>query len=174
MASLINTIKTRLLTAFPRLLAHSAKKVEALKIEGVDFSKTPWTSFRAGLKNSTVAIITTGGFHLKTDKPFNMADPTGDPTFRVIPSDASSGELTITHDYYDHRDADRDRNVVFPIDRLGELASEGFIGAVAKHHYSFMGHITGKHVLTLMNETAPKVAELLKADSVDCVIFTPG
>jgi hypothetical protein len=34
-------------------------------------------------------------------------------------------ELTITHDYYDHEDADRDINVVFSIERLKELESEG-------------------------------------------------
>jgi D-proline reductase (dithiol) PrdB len=32
-----------------------------------------------------------------------------------------------------------DWNVVFPLDRLNELVSEGTIGSVAATHYSFMG-----------------------------------
>jgi len=44
-----------------------------------------------------------------------MMDPAGDPTFSEIPAVASYEDLDITHDYYDHTDADRDINVVFPL-----------------------------------------------------------
>ena len=103
-----------------------------------------------------------------------MKDPAGDPTFREIPADTSHENLTITHDYYDHSDADKDINIVFPIERVLDLKELGNIGDVNYRHFSFMGHITNQHVHTLMRATAPRVAAALKADGVDIVILTPA
>jgi D-proline reductase (dithiol) PrdB len=103
-----------------------------------------------------------------------MMDSAGDPTFREIPSNISHENLTITHNYYDHSDADKDINIVFPIERVLELKKFGDIGDVNHRHFSFMGHITNQHVNTLMRDTAPQVASALKADGVDIVILTPA
>jgi D-proline reductase (dithiol) PrdB len=103
-----------------------------------------------------------------------MKDPAGDPTFREIPADISHENLAITHNYYDHSDADKDINIVFPIERVLELKKFGDIGDVNRRHFSFMGHITNHHVHTLMRTTAPQVASALKADGVDIVILTPA
>jgi hypothetical protein len=37
-----------------------------------------------------------------------------------------------------------------------------------------MGHITGRHILTLISSTASEVARRLKEDNVDAVLLTPG
>src|SRR5262245_5257197 len=66
----------------------------------------PWTPLHRPLPVCRAAIITTGGVHRKTDRPFDMTNPDGDPSFREVPATAAATELTITHDYYDHRDAD--------------------------------------------------------------------
>jgi D-proline reductase (dithiol) PrdB len=66
-----------------------------------------------------------------------MTDPSGDPTSREIPADTSPQDLCITHDYYDHTDADRDINVVLPIERVRELKILGEIGDVNHRHFSF-------------------------------------
>ncbi len=158
----------RLFTRYPWLMRRWARKAEFM--ESTD---SPWTPLRKDLKDCRVALITTGGVHLKTQTPFDMSDPEGDPTFREIPSDIDRENLTITHDYYDHRDGDADINVVLPLDRLAELAEEGFIGSTSASAFSFMGHIIGEHVTTLINETSPDVASKLKADSVDVVLLTP-
>ena len=121
-----------------------------------------------------LALITTGGVHLNSQPPFNMKDPAGDPSFREIPADIAVRELVITHDYYDHSDADIDVNVVFPIERVKDLKRSGDVGTVNDRHFSFMGHITGRHLETLLNETAPRVAAELKKDDVDIVILTPA
>ena len=118
--------------------------------------------------------MTTAGVHLKSDVPFNMADQEGDPSYRVIPRGTPQSRLCITHDYYDHRDADKDVNIVFPLDRLEECAREGEIGGVAPWHYSFMGHIDGRHVSSLLTVTAPQVARQLKQAQVDAVVLTPA
>ena len=171
----------RILTRFGSLAQKAAEKVEpavqapaSQEGAGAIPPPIPWTPFEGPLSEKSVAIVTTAGVHLKGDPPFDMADPDGDPSIRVIPSSTPSEALTITHDYYDHRDADRDINIVFPVDRLRELAQEGFIGSVAPTHYGLMGHITGRHVDTLTSETAPLVAAGLKADGVGAVLLTPG
>jgi len=140
----------------------------------VEFSDAPWTPFRGPLTQSRVALITTAGVHLKSDRPFNMRDPAGDPSFRPIPSGALPGDWTITHNYYDHTDADQDLNVVLPLERLQELVNLGEIGSVAENHFAFMGHILPPHIHTLMHTTAPQVTRQLKQDKVDAVLLTPA
>lgn len=103
-----------------------------------------------------------------------MDDPDGDPSFRAIPSTVLRADLTITHKYYDHSAADRDINVVLPLDRARELAAEGRIGGLAPFVYGLMGHIDGPHLKTLMEVTAPEVARRLKHDRADAVVITPA
>jgi D-proline reductase (dithiol) PrdB len=103
-----------------------------------------------------------------------MADPAGDPTFREIPANTSPNDLFITHNYYDHADADKDINIVLPIERVQNLKRAGDIHDVNRRHFSFMGHIKQHHIDTLVNNTAPKVAEALRLDGVDIAILTPA
>ncbi len=134
----------------------------------------PWTPVRKPLQDSKVAIVTTSGVHHRNQEPFDMNDSDGDPTFRAIDVQRPLRDLMITHDYYDHCDADKDINIVFPIERLREMELEGVIGKVADTHYGFMGHIDGTHIHTLINKIAPEVAKRLSADDVDVVLLTPG
>jgi D-proline reductase (dithiol) PrdB len=71
-------------------------------------------------------------------------------------------------------DADKDVNIIFPIERVQELKQSHEIGDVNCRHFSFMGHIMQHHIQTLMKVTAPRVAEALKSDNVDIVILTPA
>lgn len=134
----------------------------------------PWAPVRKALDRSRVCLITTAGLHLIGDKPFNMADADGDPTYRIVPATARQQELTITHDYYDHRDADRDPNIVFPLDRVRELAAADYLGGLTSKHYSFMGHIAGKHVEALQHEVLPALLRDLTEAAPDFVFLTPA
>jgi D-proline reductase (dithiol) PrdB len=137
-------------------------------------TSVPWTPLRRPVRECTIALVTTAGVHLRSDTPFDMTDPDGDPSVRVIPVDTPRGEVRITHKYYDHSAADRDLNVVVPIDRLRELAAAGDVGGVAPRIYSFMGHIDGAHVRTLVERSAPDVARRLRGDGADAVVLTPA
>lgn len=159
----------KLFTRYPALI-----KMWARHADLVEFSDSPWTRLTAPASQCRLALVTTGGVHLLSQSPFNMQDPSGDPTFREIPADTSHKNLMITHDYYDHSDADKDINIVFPIERVLDLKKFGDIGDVNHRHFSFMGHITNQHVQTLMSDTAPQVAAALKADRVDIVILIPA
>ena len=162
----------RLLTAFPSLAATAVEKTRAE--ERITFSDSPWTPVKEPLSDMTFAVVTTSGVHLKTQAPFDMADPDGDPTMRELPAGAGPSELTITHDYYDHTDAEKDFNIVYPAVLMKEVAGEGTIGGVAPTNYGLMGHITGRHVDTLINKTAPEIVNRLKAEGADAVLLTPG
>jgi D-proline reductase (dithiol) PrdB len=121
-----------------------------------------------------LALVTTAGVHLRQDPPFDMQDPQGDASFRLIPHATAAPALTITHDYYDHRDADRDVNIVLPLARLQELVERGVVGEAAPRHVSFMGHIDGPHLTSLVERTAPEAARLLVADGVQAALLTPA
>jgi D-proline reductase (dithiol) PrdB len=140
-------------------------------IEGADI---PWVPMRTPVREAVIALVTTAGVHLKIQPAFDMRDPDGDPSFRAIPSGTAHQEATITHKYYDHSAADRDLNVVLPLDRLRELAADGRIGRLAAHAYSFMGHIEGRHLQTLLAESAPAVARRLQDDGAEAVLLTPA
>ena len=139
-----------------------------------DYGPPPWTSLAKPLSDCTVALVTTAGVHRQDDESFDMVDKHGDPTYRIIPGNTPRDRLCITHDYYDHRDADKDVNIVLPLERLQELKTDRVIGEVAPFHYSFMGHIDGRQVSRLLAETAPEVARRLKREQVDAVILTPA
>ena len=135
--------------------------------------EVPWSPLHTPLRDCRIALITTGGVHRRDQMPFNMDDLHGDATYRRIPPDTSTDQLTITHNYYDHTDADRDVNILLPLDRVTELVEQGMVASLGQC-YSFMGHITGEHITTLVERTAPEVAQLLKHDKIDAVLLTPA
>lgn len=133
----------------------------------------PFTPFERELQKSTIAIVTAGGVHLKDQEPFNIADELGDLGYRVIAHDAESDQLMVTHHHYDHRDADRDINVVFPIDVLRDLQTEGFIGGVALKHIGYMGYTM--QLKAMYEGTAPQIAnEIDRGSRADAVVLTGG
>jgi D-proline reductase (dithiol) PrdB len=122
------------------------------------------------LSECRVALITTAGVHLDSQKPFDVAK--GDHSYRMIPNDTPKHKLMITHTHYDRSDADKDINCVFPIERLNELAEKHIIRSTASHHFGFMGYIPKPDYL--INNIAPEVAKILVEDQVDVALFSPG
>lgn len=143
------------------------------RFDALQFDDVPFVPLRKTLPQCRIALVTTGGVHLTDQPPYDMADPRGDAGFRIIPADTPRERLTITHDYYDHTDAEQDLNILLPIMLMRELAHAGTIGSLATC-YSFMGHIEPPHIDTLVQQTAPQVAGKLKQDQVDAVLLTPA
>ena len=141
------------------------KHLEELKCP--TFETQPWVE-GPPLSMRRVAIVSTAGLHRRGDRPFTL-DP-GD-YYRIIPGDIEVNDLAMTHvsTNYDRSGFQQDWNVVFPIERLRELAEEGVIGSVADYHYSFMG----AQDPTLMEHDARKLAGLLKKDDVDAALLIP-
>ncbi len=169
MSRLKNKLVAKIITRFPSLAKKFTASYDPWKSRDV-----PWTPVTKPLDKCTIAVVTTAGVHHRDQEPFDMKDREGDPSYRIIDLKKPLSSLMITHDYYDHADADKDINIVFPVERLREFEAEGLIGHVADRHYGFMGHITGRHIPTLMDKKAPEIAKMLKNDSVDAVLLTPG
>ncbi|GAC1366749.1 MAG: glycine/sarcosine/betaine reductase selenoprotein B family protein [Ktedonobacteraceae bacterium] len=130
-------------------------------------TEIPWTPLKQPLAKAKVALITTGGVHLCSDKPFVLKS---DATFRAIPRTATSAELCITHEHYDRRDAARDLNLIFPLQRLLELEAQGILGRVADTHYSF-GFTDNPHELLLPGH---EIGTMLAEANVDLVLLVPA
>lgn len=169
MAGLLNRVLVQAFKHLPWLGEWWARRYPFLRAATV-----PWTPLRKPLHECRLALVTTAGVHLTDQPPFDMADPEGDPTYRAFSADTPRPRLTITHDYYDHTAADRDLNVVLPIDRVRELVVEGIVGEMAPTCYSLMGHIDGRHVATLVSRTAPELAVRLGSDGAEAVLLAPA
>jgi len=128
-----------------------------------------WAPVKKKLKDMTIVLATAAGVHLKSDKRFNLA---GDTSYRIVPHNSGSKNLTVSHGGYDNGDVNKDINCMFPIDRLSELAAEGFIKAASINHYTFMGGGGNQDIFA--NETGPEIAKKLKDENVDAVVLTGG
>jgi D-proline reductase (dithiol) PrdB len=131
---------------------------------------TPFALPEKPLHESRLALVTTGGVHLPEDARFDIDDPSGDCSYREIPTDADG--LTWTHAYYAPDRDDTDLDCVFPLWTLRGLEAEGAMGKLNRRHFSFMGAIHDPE--PLMKKTAPEVARKLADDGVDAVLLTPS
>ena len=136
---------------------------------GQRYKASPHTPLCLPLNECRVALITTAGFFLDGQNPFEK----GDCSYREIPNSIQTQALINGHKSaaYDERGLEIDPNLAFPLDRFRELETKGKIGSVNRRHFSFMGSITKPH--RLITQTAPEVGQMLKADSVDVAFLTP-
>jgi D-proline reductase (dithiol) PrdB len=168
-------LRQRLESAFGQFLSQAPElaRLWGQWFDAVEGEPVPLARLEKPLREARLALVTTGGVHLRAQTPFDMHDSHGDPSYRVIPADTPVDELMITHDYYDHTDAERDLNILFPLELARELAARGAIGGLGTC-YSFMGHIEPPHVETLIRRTAPEVAGMLRQEQIDAVLLTPA
>ena len=114
-----------------------------------------------------VAMISTAGLHRRGDRPFSL----GSDDYRVIQGDVQANDLVMSHvsTNFDRTGFQQDLNVIFPMDRLREMAGHREIGSVADFHYSFMGATEPEK----MEQVVHKLASLLKKDGVNAVLLIP-
>jgi D-proline reductase (dithiol) PrdB len=146
-----------------KLPAAMAKRLSEL--ECPDFTTTPWVE-GPPLAERRVAIVSSAGLVVRGDRVFRGRDP----DYRAIPSATQANDLLCSHISinFDRNGFQEDWNVVFPLNRLNELAAEGGIGSVAATHYSFMGATDPVQMV----DGAKEVAGKLTADNVDAVLLT--
>ncbi len=120
------------------------------------------------LERCRVAIVTTAG--LRTADAAQLL-PVGDASFVTLPGRARDLQLAHFSPNFDRVGVVADLNVVYPVDRLDELAAAGVIGSVAERHLSFMG--AQFDLATLLVDSGPAAAQVLLADGVDVVLLTP-
>jgi D-proline reductase (dithiol) PrdB len=139
--------------------------------------KIPWTPLSKSLADSTVALISSAGLALKTDRPFDQEGERrnpwwGDPSYRVLPRTATAEDVKLYHLHIHPRVVEQDLNTLLPLQRLLELEDGGEIGRSAAHHYSFMGYTLQPE--TLLEERTPAMIQHMKRDGVNAVVLVPG
>jgi D-proline reductase (dithiol) PrdB len=137
----------------------------------------PWTPLSRPLEDSTVALVSSAGLALKTDRPFDQEGERrnpwwGDPSYRLLPRTATGEDVALYHLHMHPRLAEQDLNTVLPLQRLLEMDERGEIGRSAALHYSFMGYILQPQVL--LEESTPAMIRHMVQDGVDLVILVPG
>lgn len=135
-------------------------------IETPVFDRTAFTT-PPPLPEATVAIVTTASLHHPDQEDFAGAD-TG---YRVL--DGSRRDYVTGHwsPNFDAIGFGYDMNVVFPLDRLDELAAQGTIGAVAAQHLSYAGNQFDLSGVRL--DSGPAGGRWLREQGVDVVLLTP-
>ncbi len=138
-----------------------AARVECPTFENPAFVSPP------PLSQATVAIVTSASLHHSDDSDFAPTD-TG---YRVL--ERSRRDIDVGHwsPNFDASGVAADLNVVYPIDRLEELATEGVIGAVSDVHLAYAGNQFDLSGIRM--DGGPAGAALLRSHEVDVVVLTP-
>jgi D-proline reductase (dithiol) PrdB len=124
------------------------------------------------ISESRLTFVTTAGVQPKNTLPFDTAHPIGDYTFRRVPSDSKIEYLEIHQLKYPTVGAEKDLNVIFPIERLHELAKEKIIGGLTTNFYSFIGY--NMDAERLENTLAEDIAAAVEAEKPDIALLAPA
>ena len=115
-----------------------------------------------------VALLTTAGIHLKSDRSFSSADT----SFRLFERELDLSEVRMSHTSvnFDRSGYQEDPNVVFPLDRFRELEQRGEIGSLADFHYAFMGALSEPEAYA---QDGKRVASAMLNEGVNVAFLTP-
>lgn len=133
-----------------------------------EFSETSFNKPKP-LHLAKVAIVTTAALHREDSEGFELGD--SDYHFESLPRDARDLSLGHHSVNFDRGGFAADINVVYPIDRLEELAEAAVIGGVAEHHYAFAGNQSAT-VSEIRLDSGPLCAKEMLNEGVDIVLLT--
>ena len=123
------------------------------------------------LSDASVALVTSAGIAQGEQQAMDGANIEGDYTIRELDIDSPVSTLHVWHTHFDTAAAQADINVVYPIDRLKELAAAGFIGGVASPAVSFMGYFS--NVFRIRDEVVPAVVAAVRRSGADAAVLVP-
>ena len=132
----------------------------------------PLAKLSKPLGEARLVFISTAGIQPKGTLPFDTVHPVGDYTVRRVPSDSKPAELEIHQLKYPTFSANRDLNVIFPIERLQELTNERVIGSLTKNFYSFIGYNMDPE--RFERTLAEDIADAVEAENADVALLTPA
>ena len=132
----------------------------------------PLAKLSKPLNESRLTFVSTAGVQPKGTMPFDTVHPVGDYSFRRVPSDSKTSDLEIHQLKYPTFGAERDLNVIFPIERIRELVAEKFIGSLTENFFSFIGYNMDAQMLE--KTLAEDIAEAVKAENADVALLAPA
>ena len=133
----------------------------------------PWTPLKKPLKECRLAMISRAAMVTADQDPFDNFILIGDTGIREILWDVDRATLRETHrsKAFDHTGIRRDPNLAFPVDRLREMAKDGFVASLNHRYFSIMGSVTDPD--QLIQNTIPQVVPKLVKDQVDIALLIP-
>ena len=132
----------------------------------------PLTTSAKPIEESRVSILTSGGVSHCSMPGFDP-DARNDHRLDEVDGDVDTNDFEINDSYYNHDDADRDINCIYPIDRLKEMAANGLIGSIAPRFWSgFMGRIYNR--TKLIEDSIPEFIDKLREDEIDVLVTAPA
>jgi D-proline reductase (dithiol) PrdB len=151
------------MTRFPFYSPDRAGRLElyAAEYAFAQDEPTPWTPLKHRLPECRVALVTTAGLRLKTQHEFRADKVKGSAEFREISLFCNRHELAYDFTNYDPAEAEKDLNVIVPIDRLKELVDHKVIGGINETFFSFYGLCTDVDAL---KASAREAASRCQAD----------
>ncbi len=135
-------------------------------------SFVPLAQLGKPLSESRLSFVSTAGVQRRGTLPFDTVHPVGDYTFRRVPSDSKPSDLEIHQLKYPTDGAMQDLNVIFPIERLQELAAEKIIGGLTTDFFSFIGY--NMDAERFEKTLAEDIAEAVAAEKPDAVLLSPA
>ncbi len=124
------------------------------------------------LNMARLTFVSSAGVQPKGTMPFDVVHPVGDYSFRRVPSSSATADLEIHQLKYPTAGAHRDLNVIFPIERLQELAAEGVIGGLTPNFFSFIGYNMDPE--RLERTLAEEIAAAVVADGAEAALLSPA
>lgn len=130
------------------------------------FGSTPFVTGKP-LSERRVSVISTAALQRRDDRVF----ANGEASYRVIQRDTDPNDIIMSHGSvnFDRSGFQQDLNVCFPLERLKELAEEGFIGSVADFHYTVSGAVDPRK----NEDSAREIARSMQREGVDTVLLIP-
>lgn len=119
------------------------------------------------LSQRKIAILSSAALYPRGGSP--LLHNSGD--YLEIPASLPNSEILMSHVSinFDRTGWQRDINVVYPIDRMRELADEGVIGEVAEVNFTVLGATEP----TRMLESVESIAARVKRDRIDSILLSP-
>ena len=124
------------------------------------------------LSQTRLTFVSSAGIQPKGTMPFDVVHPVGDFSLRCVPSVSKVSDLEIHQIKYPTTGALRDLNVIFPIERLQELATEGLIGELTPNFFSFIGYQMDPD--RFERTLAEDIADAVIADGAEAALLCPA
>jgi len=132
----------------------------------------PLAQLKKPLSEARLTFVSSAGVQPKRTMPFDVVHPVGDYSFRRVFSGSKVNDLEIHQIKYPTNGASRDLNVIFPIERLQELAAEGVIGGLTPNFFSFIGYQMDPP--TFESTLAEDIASAVVGDGADAALLCPA
>jgi D-proline reductase (dithiol) PrdB len=154
----------------PRLWQTINERYPGSMITKTDF--LPLARLSKPISQARLTFVSSAGIQPKDTMPFDVVHPVGDFSFRRVPSASRVSDLEIHQIKYPTTGAVKDLNVIFPVERLQELAAEGLIGELTPNFFSFIGYQMDpeRFEWTL----AQDIADAVVADRAEAALLCPA